>query len=689
MNAATANREPGRALAERLNLSIVGAEGHDLKVSCPFCGSSDAARVHSETGIFFCFACQKGLNAFDLCKVMLGDHESAKRVMHEAGLFPELFEGGKGNAGGNGQSKPAGDGKPMTDDEILAAVAVGKGVSPAGLRAYGARVKDGSVYLPMFDENHKCCSSMRLTPGGGKGLYAKGKLTGLFLPVAIVDGKTRVVYPKPGETWLICEGVKDAAALWELGYKAAGLPGNRMNPKFAPLFTGVDAVVVPDADAAGAAGATATAEVLFPLSKSVRVVLWPVEFLGCDVRDILKRLGREAGAEVIRKAIVEARPVDADGEAEAGPPRFVEVVTCRELLDLDLRPRFLVRKILVAGQLAVVGARAKGMKTSIAEDLIVSLGSGSPFLGEFHAERVNVGFWSGESGAATLREKAIAIAQSKGVDLAGCSIVWGFTLPKLGNKGHLDALATLIEQHKLQVVVVDPLYLSLLDATDSTRASDLYAMGAKLQPLADLATDSGVTFILLHHFRKSGQIDDVEPCQLEELSQAGVSEFARQWILLQRRSPYQSDGRHELWMRAGGSAGHAGFWAVDIDEGLIDPDTMAGRRWDVMVKPAPDVRAEVKQERESRRAEERERREAENVQAVLHALGAAPDGLAYRTLRTQARLSTTALDRAILTLIGDKRIVEAAERGRGGTRRVYRPPGGSSEHQTTLLPGAL
>jgi hypothetical protein len=221
-------------------------------------------------------------------------------------------------------------------------------------------------------------------------------------------------------------------------------------------------------------------------------------------------------------------------------------------------------------------------------------------------------------------------------------------------------MADVISRHKLHVVVVDPLYLSLLDAGDSTKSSDLYSMGAKLQPLADLATDSGVTFVLLHHFRKSRQVDDTEPCQLEELSQAGISEFARQWILLQRRSPYQSDGHHELWMRTGGSAGHAGLWAVDIEEGLIDLDTMSGRRWDVSVKPVSDARDEVKRQREHRRAEDQERRENEQRQKLLDALQGVPAGATCRQLRGLTGLNADTLNRAVWTLQKTGRI-EACE----------------------------
>ena len=43
----------GEQLAERLGLTIVGREGHDVKCGCIACDSSDAMRVHRETGIAF------------------------------------------------------------------------------------------------------------------------------------------------------------------------------------------------------------------------------------------------------------------------------------------------------------------------------------------------------------------------------------------------------------------------------------------------------------------------------------------------------------------------------------------------------------------------------------------------------------------------------------------------------------
>src|SRR5262249_22080578 len=81
--------------------------------------------------------------------------------------------------------------------------------------------------------------------------------------------------------------------------------------------------------------------------------------------------------------------------------------------------------------------------------------------------------------------------------------------------------------------------------------------------------------------------------QLEDLAYAGVQEFARQWILLSHRSPFDPDdpdGKHELWLNAGGSAGHSLLRAVNIFEGKLGDD-FGGRAWRTEFFLPTDARA--------------------------------------------------------------------------------------------------
>ena len=283
----------GARLADRLGLKIVGTEGHDLKCACVSCDSSDAGRVHQDTGVFYCFACQKSLNGFDLCKVVLRDHKAAIDAMVGAGLFVD-----RPHTNGNGHATTAagGNGKPhsMTDEEAYFAVCEAKRMPPDAVEKYGGEPYKGGVRIPMWGPDLKVCSSIHITPENGKGMYAKGKPTGLFFP-----GRS----PDPGERWLVVEGPKDGPALHKLGHLVAGLPGNRMKADFAPLFKDADVIVLADGDKAGREGAAATAKLLRGVARSVKIGTFPD---GKDARDVLHEQGPDLRRRLFHPGRVQA-----------------------------------------------------------------------------------------------------------------------------------------------------------------------------------------------------------------------------------------------------------------------------------------------------------------------------------------------------------------------------------------------
>ena len=71
-------------------------------------------------------------------------------------------------------------------------------------------------------------------------------------PACTFPGRTPVV----GETWLIVEGVKDAAACHGLGFNAAGMIGCSLLANFEKLFAGCHVILVPDLDNAAYRGAS-------------------------------------------------------------------------------------------------------------------------------------------------------------------------------------------------------------------------------------------------------------------------------------------------------------------------------------------------------------------------------------------------------------------------------------------------
>jgi hypothetical protein len=163
-------------------------------------------------------------------------------------------------------------------------------------------------------------------------------------------------------------------------------------------------------------------------------------------------------ADQIGEANEDVIPELAPGPAEEAPSFRFEFLESSAFDKAEYKLEWLVRRLLVKGQPAVLGGPKKSLKTSLIVDLAISLGTGSAFLGTFGVERpVRVGVLSGESGESVLQETARRVSSAKGVELAGADVLWGFRLPQLADAAHLLALREAVEANRLQVLLLDPL----------------------------------------------------------------------------------------------------------------------------------------------------------------------------------------------------------------------------------------
>lgn len=242
---------------------------------------------------------------------------------------------------------------------------------------------------------------------------------------------------------------------------------------------------------------------------------------------------------------------------------------------------WVVDQILLPGQPAVVGGPAKTLKTSLMVDFAVSLGTGTPFLDRFDVPRpVRTAVISGESGDAVIQDLARRICASKDTTLSDAGVYWMFQLPRLASRRDLASLTQSLSDLKIEVVIIDPLYLCLFGGAKMADACNLFDVGPILSAAANACLSAGATPIFVHHCIKPKAKDGIPT--LDKLAFAGISEFARQWILLGRRNTFHPGlGRHELTMVTGGSAGHSGLWVVTVDEGSANQ--RSGRKWRVQV----------------------------------------------------------------------------------------------------------
>ncbi|TWT41450.1 hypothetical protein KOR42_48030 [Thalassoglobus neptunius] len=342
----------------------------------------------------------------------------------------------------------------------------------------------------------------------------------------------------------------------------------------------------------------------------------------------------------------------------------IRFYTGPELAKLDTSVAWLVEKVLVAGQPVLQAGPKKSLKTNTLIDLVCSLGSGTPFLGRFEVpEKRRAALMSSESGASTIQETANRIAKAKGFSGVGEieNVLFAFETPLISTAKECEKIHEIIESYRLDVLAIDPTYLTFVIG-DSGK--NIFQMGQILSPLSRIGQSTGCTIILSHHSRK-GVGRDGEPLDLGDESYSGFSEWARQWLYINRREPYDesSPGSHKLWLRYGGSAGHAGLHGIDIEES--DPFAESGRQWRLSVSSASEIISSRQRQNEQTNREKTDATIRRRLSQVFEVVKGLPAGETKAVIAAKAGFSHGITDKCLYEL-ERQQLIEVTEVSKSG-----------------------
>jgi hypothetical protein len=268
--------------------------------------------------------------------------------------------------------------------------------------------------------------------------------------------------------------------------------------------------------------------------------------------------------------------------------RSFEGVPADELSHLADQPvEWLVTDVFSAEQPTIFGAKQKSMKTTLLTDLAVALASGLPWLGRYEVPKARrVLLITGEASQAAAIRKVIKAAGARNLRLKDFTAnlrIEALTFPTLPSMADCAAVSRAVQKHEVDVVIVDPLYMGL----QGLNTGNLCEVGPAMKGFMEACRPAKM--IIAHHVKKTASFDDAP--NLEDLSQAGIAEYAGNYWLMGRMTEYMGDGVHQLAIRFGGRDEQFGLLKMEFNE----------KDWTCHVTSLIDHREDLKARNENQR----------------------------------------------------------------------------------------
>jgi hypothetical protein len=472
-----------------------------------------------------------------------------------------------------------------------------------------------------------------------------------------LNGVRRVLYKLPdvlravrsGETIFLVEGEKDAEALSALGLVATTNPhgAGKWRDEYSQTLKGAHVIILPDKDESGRRHAESVALSLWGKAKTIKVVELPGDGIK-DVSDWLKAGGtREQLLELVAQAPEWKPPAS---EPEKGKRYLAAVWKPLGEITMPAHDAWQVEGLIKPGNLVLLSARPKTAKSIVALNLAACVASGRPFLDRSVRQ--------GRALFVAFERHDLTVQRAWEMGLAECRdfMLWDKHAWGLPRVEALDFWLEFIEKHGVTLFIVDTLAHFLRPELELVRnainAYDyIYAVMEKLQAGA---SDTGCTFLLIHHDRKGeGDTDEQRVLGTTALTAAVDAVFQLKPV-----------GDGVICLKATGNAfdDTTFFFTIGEDNGM-----------ELAEKPAT-----TKEERAARAIEDylRQHSEATRQQLIDHLREV---GLAESRV-TAGKLVDRALQDRLMTR------VEKEHRGR---ESVYRWKGGSWTSETFIgnVPG--
>lgn len=353
-----------------------------------------------------------------------------------------------------------------------------------------------------------------------------------------MKGVRRVPYRLPGlldadpDQWVfICAGEKDVETLVEHGEVATTNPmgEGKWLPEFNQYFRDHFVVILPHQDEAGEAHGEDVRRNLLPVAHEVRVANVP---RGKDITEFCELGGTDEELDDLLDASAPKGPTRPESSTKRSSTGYTLLAVGELLTEDEDEDECVVEGLLFVGEFSTCQAKPKVGKSTLVRQLAACVAQGDDFLGR-KVMQGPVIYLSIEEHRRQVRQHFRALIHDLTAPL---HIHFGAT-----PEDAVRQLGKLIEQIKPVLVIIDPLFKFVRGVKDE---SAYIEVTRALEPVLDLARETGVHLLATHHNKKRG--DGSGDDTLGSTSIFGNVDVA---ILLSRKQDdtrtIKTEGRHE------------------------------------------------------------------------------------------------------------------------------------------------
>lgn len=292
------------------------------------------------------------------------------------------------------------------------------------------------------------------------------------------------------QTVYICEGEKDANNLSNLGLIATTNSGGaeKWRAEYVEVLANATVIILPDRDAPGQRHAAKVAATLHQKAKSVKVLELP-DRDGHQIKDTSDWLA--AGGTVPELKDLATKTAEWKPPDGAGPDSFNLTSLSDLLKEPDEDVDYLWEDILIKGGLSLAVAKPKVGKSTWARNLAYAIAKGEPsFLGRNITDSGPVVYLALEEKRSEVKKHFVRMGATENLPI--------FIHTGSAPEKAIAELRKAVIESKAVLAIIDPLQ-RLVRVRD---LNDYSEVSLTLEPLIQIARDTGCHLLLIHHATK-------------------------------------------------------------------------------------------------------------------------------------------------------------------------------------------